>query len=317
MHPSSRRMCVNKKLINHSQSPNHPGTTSDLIMDMDYADRKHQKEVTPHSSPKRVSDRAPDNGGFAFPSSPLLRYKAADGHLPSFVSDLSPRLNVDVNHEEVVEEEEGDTSSFSTSCSAVYLSWPQPFIQTFSSRKQISTCSSSFMTERTMTSSQLSDDTVHSSASTISSLSGSSAGNSNASESSASKRVIFANFWQRDGERAKYACSYTIPQKPVRKGILRKSSYGGDSRDDDSPMEMKSLLNIKQVRFYSNVLCIVPEQVEPIEPSLCWWTPDELKETQRGLVSDLIQTTLGYDALLRCRGLLSMEVTLALNEFYG
>lgn len=77
------------------------------------------------------------------------------------------------------------------------------------------------------------------------------------------------------------------------------------------------LCKIRFHRFYSNVLCIVPDRVDKVEPALCWWTPEELKETQRQLVSDLIQTNLGYNALLHCRGVLSIEITSAMNDFYN
>lgn len=286
-------MCLNKQCINRCPStPKNKEASKD-----DSLDRNH--DVTSQSSPKHMNDRAaPDVQGFSLPCSPVLRSNT-DGTVPSLVPDV-PQFNVEKEHEE-------DSPPYTS----VYLSWPQPFIQTFSSRKL--SCSS-VMTERT--SDQLSNDSVHSSATTISSMSGLSVNSSASESSSLSKRVIFPKFWRKDGE-----IEYMSPnKKPARKGILRKSSYGEDINDDDddSSKVIDSSRSItKQVRFYSNVLCIVPDRVDKVEPALCWWTPEELKETQRQLVSDLIQTNLGYNALLHCRGVLSIEITSAMNDFYN
>lgn len=124
------------------------------------------------------------------------------------------------------------------------------------------------------------------------------------STSSSSKRVIFSNFWQSktsDGPES----------------ILKGSSYYkyGNASSIRVPGEKK------QVRFSPRVLCIGMskqwrrQSVNSLRKR--WWSRNELQQSQQDLTSELLRTSLGLQALMSRKGLMSSLVTEAMHEIYS
>eukprot|EP00816_Leptocylindrus_hargravesii_P012236 CAMPEP_0196805304 /NCGR_PEP_ID=MMETSP1362-20130617/5084_1 /TAXON_ID=163516 /ORGANISM="Leptocylindrus danicus, Strain CCMP1856" /LENGTH=278 /DNA_ID=CAMNT_0042178159 /DNA_START=24 /DNA_END=860 /DNA_ORIENTATION=+ len=118
------------------------------------------------------------------------------------------------------------------------------------------------------------------------------------------KRVIFSTFWQSKTANGP-------------KSILKGSSYYkyGCASETRVPEALK------QVRFCPRVLCIgmsVKKRHQSFDSlQRRWWSRKELKESHRELTSELMRTSLGLQALMSRKGLLSNLVTEALHEIYS